>query len=65
VNLDLRAFEAGILFVFWLVQFAVPSTRGAMVGVYAAWCAVEILLIATGRRNPRAIGAFWRVLQKS
>jgi cation:H+ antiporter len=65
VNLDLRAFEAGILFVFWLVQFAVPSTRGVMVGVYAAWCAVEIALIATGRRNPRAIGAAWRVLRKS
>ncbi len=65
VNLDLRAFEAGILFVFWLVQFAVPSTRGAMVGVYAAWCGVEILMIAIGRRRPRAIGAAWRVLTAS
>jgi cation:H+ antiporter len=65
VNLDLRAFEAGILFVFWFVQFAVPSTRGIMAGVYGAWCAVEILLIVLGRRSPRAVGAAWRVLRAS
>lgn len=65
MNLDLRAFEAAILFVFWLVQFAVPSTRGAMVGVYAAWCGIEILMIAVGRRRPRAIGAAWRGLRGS
>lgn len=64
VNLDLRAFEAGILFVFWLVQFAVPSTRGAMIGVYAGWCGVEMLMIALGRRKPRALGAAWRVLRR-
>jgi cation:H+ antiporter len=65
VNLDLRAFEAGILFVFWFVQFAVPSTREVMAGVYAAWCGVEILLIAIGRRKPRAVAAVWRVLKAS
>ncbi len=65
VNLDLRAFEAGILFVFWAVQFAVPSTREAMVGVYAAWCGFEIVLIAIGRRKPRAVAAAWRVLKAS
>ncbi len=63
VNLDLRAFEAGILFVFWLVQFAFPSTRGLMIFVYAGWCGVEILMIAIGRRKPRAFGAIWRVLR--
>ncbi len=65
VNLDLRAFEAGILFVFWFVQFALPSTREVMAGVYAAWCGVEILLIAIGRRKPRAVAAVWRVLKAS
>jgi hypothetical protein len=65
VNLDLRAIEAGILFVFWFVQFAVPSTREVMAGVYAAWCGWEILLIAAGRRKPRAIAAVWRVLKAS
>jgi cation:H+ antiporter len=65
VNMDLRAFEAGILFVFWLVQFAVPSTRGVMIGVYGAWCVVEMLLIAFGRRKPRALAAAWKVLRAS
>jgi cation:H+ antiporter len=65
VNLDLRAFEAAILFVFWFVQFAVPDTRHAMVYVYAAWCGVEILLIVLGRRRPKAIPAAWKVLRGS
>jgi cation:H+ antiporter len=64
VNLDLRAFEAAILFVFWLVQFAVPSTRGQMVYVYAGWCGVEILMIAIGKRNPRVFQAAWHVLRR-
>jgi cation:H+ antiporter len=64
VNLDLRAFEAGILFVFWLVQFAIPGTRGAMIGVYAGWCGVEILMIAIGKRKPRALKAAWHVLRR-
>ena len=62
VNLDLAAFEAGILFLFWLVQFAFPSTREAMVWVYAGWCGVEILRLVTGSRKLRAPAAAWRVL---
>jgi cation:H+ antiporter len=64
VNLDLRAFEAAILFVFWLVQFAMPSARGPMIYVYAGWCGVEILMIAIGKRNPRAFQAAWHVLRR-
>jgi cation:H+ antiporter len=64
VNLDLRALEAAILFVFWLVQFAVPSTRGPMIGVYAGWCGVEIAMIALGKRKPRAFRAAWNTLRR-
>jgi cation:H+ antiporter len=64
LNLNLRAFAAGILFVFWLVQFAVPGTRDAMVGVYAGWCGVEMLMIAFGKRKPRALSAAWHVLRR-
>ena len=64
VNLDLRAFEAAILFVFWLVQFAMPSTRGPMIYVYAGWCGVEIFMIAIGKRNPRVFQAAWHVLRR-
>jgi cation:H+ antiporter len=62
VNLDLSAFEAGILFVFWLVQFAVPSSREAMVWVYGGWCSVEILRLLLGSRRLKAPAAAWRVL---
>ncbi|MEO6323651.1 MAG: hypothetical protein ABIT01_20860 [Thermoanaerobaculia bacterium] len=62
LNLNLRAREAAVLFVFWLVQFAVPSTREAMVYVYAGWCALEILLILIGRTKVRAPQAAFRVL---
>ena len=62
VNLDLAAFEAGILFVFWLVQFAIPSSREAMIWVYSGWCAVEILRLFSGSRKLKAPAAAWRVL---
>ena len=65
VNLDLSAFEAGILFLFWLVQFAVPSSREAMVWVYGGWCGVEILRLLLGSRKLRAPAAAWRVLSRS
>src|SRR5271169_5177285 len=64
VNLDLRALEAAILFVFWMVQFAVPSTRGPMIGVYAGWCGVEVAMIALGWRKPRAFRAAWNTLRR-
>ncbi len=64
VNLDLGAREAAILFVFWLVQFVVPSTRGLMIGVYAGWCGVEIAMIAMGKRKPRAFRAAWATLRR-
>ncbi len=64
VNLDLRAFEATILFVFWLAQFAIPSTRGLMIGVYGVWCGVEIAMIALGKRKPRAFQAAWNTLRR-
>jgi cation:H+ antiporter len=62
VNLDLAAFEAGILFLFWFVQFAFPATREAMIWVYAGWCGVEILRLVTGSRKLRAPAAAWRVV---
>jgi cation:H+ antiporter len=65
VNMDLRASEATILFVFWLVQFLVPSLRGPMIWVYAGWCGLEMLFILVGRRKPKAISAALRVLRAS
>jgi cation:H+ antiporter len=64
VNLDLRARGAAILFAFWLVQLAVPGTRGPMIGVYAGWCGVEVAMIAFGKRKPLAFRAAWNTLRR-
>jgi cation:H+ antiporter len=64
VNLKLEAYEAGILFVFWLTQFLFPSTREAMVWVYAGWCGIELIRIAVGRQKPLAVTAAWRVIRE-
>jgi hypothetical protein len=61
VNLRLSAFEAGILFVFWLVQFVMPSIREEMNWVYLAWCAIEILKMLAKRQAPAA----WVGLKKT
>ncbi len=63
LNLKLEAYEAGILFVFWLVQFLYPSTRHPMIWVYTGWCGVELLRIAFGSRKALAFAAARRVLR--
>jgi cation:H+ antiporter len=63
LNLKLEAYEAGILFVFWLVQFLFPTTRLAMIWVYSGWCGVELLRIATGSRKAVAFAAARHVLR--
>ncbi len=54
LDLELRFHEALILFVFWLVQFLVPSWRLEMTFVYAAWCAVELVRLLVRRQKPPA-----------
>jgi len=59
LNLELAFHEAVILFVFWLVQFMVPSWRGWMIYVYLAWCIVELVRLLVSRKAPAA----WRGLR--
>jgi cation:H+ antiporter len=54
LNLELKFHEALVLFVFWLVQFVVPSWRDAMIWVYSAWCAVELIRLFVQRGAPAA-----------
>jgi len=61
LNLRLNAFEAGILFTFWLVQFCIPSFREEMIYVYMAWCAFEIVMMLFKREAPAA----WTGLRKT
>ena len=54
MNLRLEAWEATILFVFWLVQFCVPSIRLAMIFVYLIWCGLTIVRMIAARKPPAA-----------
>lgn len=58
LNLELRFWEALILFVFWLAQFVMPSFREEMVWVYAGWCAIEIGKLVVRRQVPAAWSGF-------
>jgi cation:H+ antiporter len=54
MNLQLKLHEAVILFVFWFVQFVVPSWREAMIYVYLGWCLIEIVRMVATRTLPAA-----------
>jgi cation:H+ antiporter len=59
-SMDLVAYEAAGLFLLWLIQFLVPSSRHAMLYVYGAWIAAEGVLVALGKKEIRAFTAFAR-----
>jgi cation:H+ antiporter len=61
LNLELKFHEAVILFVFWFVQFVVPSWREVMIYVYLAWCLVEIAKLVASRSAP----AGWHGLKRT
>lgn len=54
LNLKLVFYEALVLFVFWAVQFFVPSIREEMIIVYAVWCLVEIAKMLFAGHAPAA-----------
>jgi cation:H+ antiporter len=71
IAMELVWWEAAALFALWAVQFAASVAPGAIAvqvhwavaSIYLAWCAVEVLRIALGRRQPRAFVCFaetWR-----
>jgi cation:H+ antiporter len=62
VNLKLELHEAVILFVFWFVQFVVPSWREAMIYVYLGWCLIEVVRMIARRSAPAAWHALRRTL---
>ena len=61
MNLQLVMWEAAILFLFWAVQFFVPSSREVMLWVYGGWCGVETFKLLIARRPPAA----WVGLQRT
>ncbi|HYK41818.1 MAG TPA: hypothetical protein VE007_05455 [Thermoanaerobaculia bacterium] len=59
-SMSFEAYEAAGLFILWLIQFLIPSTRDVMVFVYVSWIVVELILLGTGRKKLLAFGAFQR-----
>jgi cation:H+ antiporter len=62
-SMDLEAYEAAGLFLLWLVQFLFPTLRHPMLYVYGVWIAVEIGMVAAGKKRLAAFPAFanaWR-----
>lgn len=55
LNLQLKFHEALVLFVFWLVQFVIPSSRHTMIYVYLGWCVIELVrMLIWDRQAPKA-----------
>jgi cation:H+ antiporter len=59
-SMSFEAYEAAGLFLLWLIQFLVPSTREVMVFVYGSWIVVEVILLAAGKKKLLAFEAFAR-----
>jgi cation:H+ antiporter len=64
LNLKLVFYEALILFVFWAVQFFVPSSREIMLYVYGGWSGVEIAKILIQRKPVAAWTGFRETLAR-
>ena len=63
-SMDLQAYEAGGLFLLWLIQFLIPSSRHTMLFVFGAWIALEVVLVAAGRKKLTAFSAFARAWRR-
>lgn len=59
-DLKIKDHEAAGLFILWLAQFLMPSSRGPLVLVYVLWFAVEAIRLAMA---PQELTA-WKALQK-
>jgi cation:H+ antiporter len=59
-SMSLQAYEAAGLFVLWLVQFFIPDLRHDILYVYLGWIAIELLLVAIGKKKMPVFAAFGR-----
>ncbi len=57
-SMSFQWYEAVGLFALWLLQFAVPSLRHEMLWVYGGWIAIELFLVAIGRKKILAFREF-------
>ena len=60
-NMEFRFFQAGALFVLWLIQFLVPDIRQGITVVYAAWAFIETILIIKNIKKRNAFRIFLKL----
>jgi cation:H+ antiporter len=63
-SMSLTGYEAAILFLFWLIQFIVPTTRVVMCWVYGGWCVFEVGLVMVGVKKWSVFEAFGRTWRR-
>ena len=63
-SMSFQAYEAVGLFALWVLQFCVPSLRHEMLWVYGAWIAIEVFLVAIGRKKITAFREFARAWKR-
>lgn len=64
-SMSLTGYEAAVLFLFWLIQFALPTLRHAMLFAYGAWIAFELGLVVSGRKKWNVFSAFGRTWRRA
>jgi cation:H+ antiporter len=62
MDMRFKAREAAGLFALWAIQFALSPVGGEIhvwiTGAYFAWCAIEVIRMFAGRRQPEAFRLF-------
>ena len=61
INMELAWWEAAVLFVLFLIPFAIAAAAKPVTIVYFAWAAYELVRLATGKREPAALIAFVKI----
>ena len=57
--------DAAVLFVLWVVQFAVPSLREEITAIYLGWCFLLILMYLSGKKPCPAPKLFLEVFAEN
>lgn len=63
-NMQFKAYEAMGLFLLFVIQFVMPSTREAIIIIYGGWIILEIFLALIGFRKIYAFREFGLILKK-
>ena len=58
INMELGWWEAAVLFVLFVIPFAIPGAAAVVTWAYFAWAAIEFVRIVIGHREPVAIRCF-------